>query len=710
MAAIKLNYLIERAVLSFICLWGNWALYYWVMVLVFDASYTNLKDFAPLLLLQTFVSFFVFLRTDLGITGAYNHGSTPDRWNFTVSPDKRFYLLSLAATVLAVTIICIVDRYQLSRSSLSYNLLWAMLLPAALLYLFKLATLKDTATLQERASEPSTKTLDIILLFITAAAIAFSLYGTNFPSYDDSFYAHVISSTLANPELPIQGQDLLLGTDAPYTLHPAYRTVGYEVLIAFVSDLSGLNPLYLYLDIFPVVSSIFWILTAYLFMRTLGAPYPGLAVTVSLLVLLFWSGRYAPGMALMFLNWGKNLLMLVVAPLLFVFVATFIRSPGFRTWLLLLFSVSAAGIWSSTALFVVPMCVGLASITFLPSIKRNFRTLFFTLLSLTPFFLLLAYTIVMLDQAPANTSANSTGAIKVHGEAFGNIYIKMLILVMLFILPLAARTLGNPVFRVNLYRICVVGILTVMAPYMTEVVAVVTGINLLSVRLQYAYPATLLVGMVASIAVAHLKPYAGTPANVPARYAVTAFALIFYGALFGFMEKRYLFGEWRKFTVIFTDDFDEAVAARALIPNGSYVAAGDLDDILPILPNPPTFIQAKYYLNFHKYFLPEDEFIKRKSLHRTLKIRLPRKGMSLEGTFDWIVATAESLGVSTLVFHTVGGRHRPYIVAIGIPKRSAETDAKRAAFVTALTARLRTAGYDCATTPSGRSKVCHRSL
>ena len=708
MIAIKLNYLIERAIIVFICLWGNWALYYWAVVLIGNGSYTNLKGYAPILLLQIVVSLLVFLRVDLGISKSHISRCTPSGWLAIGYPGKRFLLLSLTATVFAIAVVYSLDFYSLTKSSLGYNFFWAILLPVFLAYLLHFKSPKIGTVPQETFTETGTQIFDILLLFIAAGFFVFSLYGTNFPSYDDAFYAHVISSTLGNPELPIQGQDLLLRTDAPFTLHPAYRVVGYEVLIAWLSDISGLNPLDLYYDVFPCINAIFWILAAYLFMRTLGTPYPGIAVTVSLLMLMFWGGgRFAPGMPLMFLNWGKNLLILLAAPLLFVFVSVFIRSQNIRTWCLLFLSVSSLGILSSTALFLVPVCVGLACIVFLAPKKANFLTLFFTLCSLAPFVLFMVYTVVMLKQAPANTSGFNAGFITVQGEAFGGITIQALILVMLLVLPLAARTIGNSVFQINLYKVSLVGIFTVMSPYLLEAIAVLTGTKLLSVRLQYAYPTMLLVGVMAGIAIAHLKPYEGTPTAKHSRYAVFAITLALYGALFGFLDKHYLFGEWRKALVIFTSDFDEAKAARALIPDGSFVAAGDMDDILPIFPNPPSFIQSKYYLSFQKNFLSRDEFRNRSQLYQILQNRLPRKGESFEDSLDWIVSTSESLGVTTIVFHTVGGRHRPYILTKGIAPRSKEIDSKRSAFVKALTARLRTAGYDCTATPSGRSWVCN---
>ncbi len=458
MIASKLNYLIERTIIVFVCGWGNWALYYWLMVLIFDASLTTLKLFSPLLLLQICVSLVFFLRIDFGFASSYSSFCYSKKWFSIGVPDKRFYFISLTAMALAIAIVCAVDHYKLSSSSLRYNLLWAVLLPISLFYIFYFKESIGKSISQDIGTEPKVPVLDIVLLSLSTAALAFSLYGTNFPTYDDGFYAGVISSTLANPDLPIQGRDFLLNTSAPFTLHPAYRTVGYEVLIAFLSDLTGVDSLQLYFDIFPTFSIIFWAFAAYLFMRTLGVPYPGFAVTVALVVLLFWNSPTSPGVALAFLHWGKNLLCLVGAPLLFVFASVFIRSPSVSTWLLLLLSVSSAGIWSSSAIFVAPMSVAFASVVFLSSIRTNWRTAFYLLLSIAPIFFLATYTVMTLSQMSdgviedvslVGLSGKNAGVIK-QIQLLGGLSMHLLQLVLLLLLPLVVRTMGNATFRINL--------------------------------------------------------------------------------------------------------------------------------------------------------------------------------------------------------------------------------------------------------------------
>jgi hypothetical protein len=130
-----------------------------------------------------------------------------------------------------------------------------------------------------------------------------------------------------------------------------------------------------------------------------------------------------------------------------------------------------------------------------------------------------------------------------------------------------------------------------------------------------------------------------------------------------------------------------------------------MDDILPIFPNPPSFIEVRSnYLQVHKAFLSAEAFKARRELFLILQNRLPREGENLESSLDWIISTAKDLGVNSIVFHSVGGRSRHTFFWIHKP----ELDPDRQVFIAALTARLEVGGYECTATPSGRSTVCNR--
>jgi len=141
----------------------------------------------------------------------------------------------------------------------------------------------------------------------------------------------------------------------------------------------------------------------------------------------------------------------------------------------------------------------------------------------------------------------------------------------------------------------------------------------------------------------------------------------------------------------FWEDYvKEAIATRALIDDDAVVAAGKLDVALPIFPDPPQFVHVRHYLDFHKLRLTERDYADREYLFRTLRALAPPRGEDIHATMDRIVATAQALGVTTLVF------------AADAPTVEEQQFAER------LTSRLKTDGYECATTPSAATRVCNR--
>ncbi|GEM_PF-2869467 len=695
MFAAKFNYCVERVTIVGLCLWGNWAIYYWVAVLAFDASYISLKSYMPVFLLQIVASLFYLLRTDLGFPNASHLSCTVEKPYSMYLSGRRFLALSAIATLFAVGAVLVADHFHWTRSALSYNLFWALLLPCSLAYLFYLKVSNGNSPASAPEADYRSDIRDCLLFFLTVIALAIAAYGSGFPSWDDAFYGHVMSSTLANPTLPVQGQDLLLNTSAPYSLHPSYRGVGYEVLIAMVSEVVGQRPLQLYLAVFPVFGVVFWSFASYLFMRTMSVPYPGLAMTVSLVAILNWGGSF-PTQALLMLWSGKSLVFLIAAPLSFFVVAAFMRMPTLRTWFLLLFSVCSLAIWSSTALFVVPISVGLAGLVFLPSIRKGLPVLLAAFCTLIPILLLFVYSLLVLQGAPVNTEGViETGFLWLNGHEYGGLYFKGIFLIILIVLPLLARTVDDARFQTNILRVCLVGILTVMAPFLIEAITRLTGLNLLAVRLPSAYPGTLLLGVIASIAAVNLSMSAVWSKARRIGYQLVFLVLMVSCAAYG--VKQIAFSEERAFArAILEAMYDETLAARKLIGENAVVASGDFYFLLPALPEPPVFVSVRHYLNYHKYSLSEADYLERKYLQTTLENRLPESSENLETTINSIISILAKLGVTAVVFEAEVGN------SVFKP------NSQKVEFVTALVSRLTKVGYDCATTSSGITIVCNR--
>ncbi|MCB1688804.1 MAG: hypothetical protein KDI33_09975 [Halioglobus sp.] len=697
MFAAKFGYVIERAIIVAVCLWGNWAIYYWVAVLLFDASYADLKVYLPLLLLQIAASLLFLSRTDLEFSNARYRCSDIYEQPRMRRPGSSFITLATCLTLLAVLAVVAAHHFQLTESSLPYNLFWALLLPFSLACSYYRQT--DAAGLPVPATAERYRwdNLDCLLLLGTSLALAVSACGSGFPTGDDAFYGHVMSSTLANPDFPVQGQDLLLNTNTPYTLHPAYRGVGYEVLIALISEAVSQRPTFLYFSIAPVLGAVMWCFAAYLFMRAMRSPYPGLAVAVFFLLLLFWGSdlRHAPSGLLVNNWWGKSLVLIVAAPLLFSAVAAYAQMQTLRTWLLLFLAVCTVAIWSSTALFVVPLAVAMACLVFLPFSKKNLSTMLTISLSLAPILLLILHGLLVLRSAPVG--AGGTGSLDVLGEEFGGLPAKAAVLVILLILPFLARSIRDAKFQSNVLRICMIGVFTVMAPFFIETIAVVTGLNLLSFRLPAAYPGILLLGVMASIALTHLVSTESTRHTGWRRGLVPALVLMLYALLLATIDLEYAHTKGRKYARTASDfHWREAESARELIPGHAVVAAGAMDAFLPMLPDPPAFISVRHYLRYHRHALSASEYAERKYLQSLLEEKRPRDGDSLEITMNNIVAIADRLKVTTMVFYAEK------------PNSFAPPDPEKQEFVAALMRRLTRENYRCAETPWGVTIVCNR--
>ena len=688
--------MIERTALSFVLIWGNWAMYYWIVVLVFDGSYLALKNCAPIYLLQLVASFSYFARLGLHPAVASESLMPSERPpGLRRLSGKQLTVVVVCAMMLSGGAILLISHFNWSKTAPVYNLLWVTLLPIAVYYLYRFATPAVPVSAPSLAPSARAVTFDTLLFLLGTVLFVYLFYDYTFFRADDAFYGNVISSTLARPELPVQGMDALLGTGSPYTLHPAYRGVGYEVLIALVSDLTHSDPLHWYYKIFPALNSVFWLCSWYLFCRILRTPYPGLAVIAGLLILLLWAGPHAsPYHAVRSLNWGKSLLALVATPVLFTSVAVFVWQKYFASWVLLLLSVCSLAILSSSAVFLVPVSIGLACLVLLSFRWSSLRIMLLIVLAALPVVLLIVYSLSVSLAAPVYaTGTAATGPLILNGEALGGVQLQAIALALLLILPLAARTVADGRFQHYILRLCLAGYFTLMAPYLVELVTVVSGMNFLSVRIYAAFPFALLVGIMASIAALNLTAGRSAAAvmSAPRRIAVLALVAAFFGVIIGETQRNFFRPNRRlELQEQWESHLQEAIAARALIKDDAMVAAGTLEIVLPILPDPPQFVRVRHYLTYHKLRLTERDYADREYLCNSLQALEPPQGENLDTTVTRTVAIAEALGVTTLVFEadnlTTGKQQ----------------------FSERLTARLTAEGYDCATTPSASTRVCNR--
>ncbi len=197
------------------------------------------------------------------------------------------------------------------------------------------------------------------LCAIMTLAVLFSLM-TYRSDADDAFYINLAANALDNPHQPIMRFDTILGIEQFPLLGAWYRVQSFEMLVALVSDLTGLPPYSTtHLVIAPAFSAIS-ILTAYHFVRWFTPGRALLGAAAFLLILTAWGDvhRAYGNFGLVRMFQGKAVMATVMLPLLAVFVLkamdTNRRSDLMRVALT---GIATVGM-SSNAVAVAPMLAG----------------------------------------------------------------------------------------------------------------------------------------------------------------------------------------------------------------------------------------------------------------------------------------------------------------------------------------------------------------
>lgn len=699
--------LVDGLFILHVVLWGNWSLYYWIAVLGFGASFRSLTFGLPILLAQVVVSAWLVRHWALPAQDRSRLPRPAARISPGIAAGHACRWVIGSAIVLA-GIACAVWATGLSRSAVGYNILWAIAMPP-----FLAACAASPRGLEEDAAAaditgvtPPWAGLDLVILALVIAVGAWAANFFGFPSPDDAFYAHVMSSTLAHQDLPVQSQDLLLGTSAPYSIHPGYRASGFEVLAALIADVTRCDPLWVYYDLYPQLGVLFWVLAAHVFFRSLGLPLPAMAVAVSMAMLLFWLAGKSPGVWFVNLHFGKGFLACIGASLIFGTVAAFARRRDCATWLLVLLSVCAVLGWTSSAMFVTPASLALAAAIYLPWSKSSSRTAALIAVTLVPAVGLIVATSRMAATAPP-TLSSSTGEILVNGESLGGIWVQALLFLTLLALPLAARARGRA-SHVRLFRrLALVGGVSVFAPYWIEAFAMLSGMSLLSWRMSWAFPSGLLGGVLSSLLLA--APYASGSTPSAARstllWTVPMFGVWIVVWLHSFIPPWPLcdtFSARAQISRNVETLVQDAREIRAMLPAEGLVASGYVNEILPILPNPPRFVAVRFYLSYHGETLSEDEFRMRTVLDRTLVELKPTAGRSVDETVAEAMQSVRRLGVTGVVFAATPAAAK----AARWPYGEHKEPVGSVELIDALTRGLCDAGFQCRDISSGKARVC----
>ena len=245
-------------------------------------------------------------------------------------------------------------------TQIPYRTIWLLWLGAAACSLvWCTARLWLGATAAESAAEvePAVHWLEIAVVAVWAIGLAVLSLLLRDPDPDDAFYVHFASWVAAHGEFPTR--DVVYSNQVfPALYYPP--VFSYEALTGTISRIAGLSvPDLQYLVVTPI-GAVLSVLATWRLLRAWRVPMVALALTATLVFLLFDAAHHMTFGAF-FANrmWqGKVLLLAILVPLLFALLHDYGDRPGWRR-LALLFAAGAAAVGlSTTGIFLVPVVAG----------------------------------------------------------------------------------------------------------------------------------------------------------------------------------------------------------------------------------------------------------------------------------------------------------------------------------------------------------------
>ncbi len=696
---LNLGFRVSRiATLCYLAAWGCFTLYYWILAYLLHASTTQAINAIPILFIPGIIFFITLTRSLLTPALTQRTAPTPSKYK----PSRTDTVLVILAATLPLIGVS-VDLARLGGGYLAALIFAGLGIVAAARYGAILYTTPQTPDQSFRF----VKTLEAGAFLIITAAVVIGITATIRPDADDAYYLNIIANALAHPDLPMQNTDVLLGTGTGEPVHPGYRSSSYEIAVALFSHFLGLDYLLTYYTIFPLITGLAWIAAAYLFAHSLGLRLPMTCVAIVTGLLLLWGGHnHAFGnFAFVRLFQGKAAVALLAVPLIYTSVLYHIRAPGLGTWLLLMLALVTVGGFSTSGLIIGPVALFLASMAFLPLARESVGRLATLSTAAIPLLLVLAANVLATLENPIPPGVSS-GELEFDGEAFGGMQHKLLVLVTLVWAPLAARLTGRTSTARLLFGLSVVGLLTVFNPLFVRTLVGLSGIDLLSWRLQWAFPSVYFPAFFFTIALCRLT-FHPRPADQRERLVT-----------FGLLGGAVLLAGWFLATTVPTkavalnpianigqpkipaDYLDEMRAVRAMLPGSqALVAVGIGEEILPRLPSPPAFVSVRHYLDFYEGKLPDETMRLRRGLQKVLVELHPVQDESTGQLLNaaWAAEAAKRLGVQGVAFSS--GRLESGLMA---------PEAADPQFILELKRYFEQTGYRCTLTRSGWTWVCVR--
>lgn len=195
---------------------------------------------------------------------------------------------------------------------------------------------------------------------IVAAAVSVVLVA-NRPAGDDAFYMSIPATLLRFPQQPVLLHDTMYRLPENPILLPFYRLNNYDVLIAVIARLTGIDHMLVAHLALPSLAAAITVLAwVYLLRRIVPSRWPTvLPILFACVMSLGEANRAYGNFAFLHMHHGKTVLASCMVPAIAGAALAYARHGGLRLWLLLLAAqISALGV-AASALFVAPAAAAL---------------------------------------------------------------------------------------------------------------------------------------------------------------------------------------------------------------------------------------------------------------------------------------------------------------------------------------------------------------
>jgi hypothetical protein len=339
---------LDRIVAAFVLVFAIWTVYVH-LITASHASLITLLHWLPLVVLiaaAAAVAWFRMPQPPQRSAPVANAGWAADG-SLAGPAGHRSGIRFGAVAVLALAIVWV----GLLSAGMPYPVFWWIALLVSLWVWLRTLKAVPVAT----APEPCGRRAVWIVCSVAAAAVCVTLFASR-PDGDDAFYRSISATLLRFPHQPVLLHDTLYRLpDAPILLQ-FYRLGSYDVLVATLARITGVDHLTVAYLILPSVFAAFCVLAwAYLLRRIVPARWPSVLLILFLCVMALGEAHRAYGnFAFVRMFQGKAILATAMVPVIAGSALLFARHGGLRRWLLLFAAQIAALGASASALFLAP--------------------------------------------------------------------------------------------------------------------------------------------------------------------------------------------------------------------------------------------------------------------------------------------------------------------------------------------------------------------